>query len=747
MNIYFRCLESRIDKNNTLYGKFNLTSIPSGQGNTFANALRRSLFSDLSGLAITHFCITSNPGLGYEFATIPGLAESVLDFSLNLKKVVLTGRLTGAFSTCYKMDKDTLSQSPEYQNLDLLGYPSPSCLRFPLVNSNPRSADRNRRFIKMNTFGSCLSFAVPRTPYLMAKQRYKVHKGIGNPVHLRCKESQAKIIPSYLRFPKAKDLKVKELKVSSKLRCTGGALIEDAQPLVAPPISKSNTPSAIKGFKYAAQGLSKENQGKKGKVLHQENVIKKNSSLGSPVKENKKYNVQNFSPLAPVGFLKAKGPTILRACDLVLPPGIRCVHPDQYLGTLAADSALSIKFLIAAGKGYIVQDETFYKSLSRAKLLLASRNSKSPIFSTSCVAFAVGDHPFRRRKAKLRSPLSFAYTPIPLYPEGVRGTGYGNPMHLIPKVRCKESEAKITPFLPTVSFGDGASPRLYPYTPIPRTPFAFGDHPVPLRLGDAPYLIAKLRYKVHRGKGVKGYRGTGYAREAKLKTVFSLKAIGSWSYLHLPRKPLNTLNQRCKTEDKLQIMATSTNKDRALDQGKKVKNLQYLRHRCIDPINESSGAIFIPHESKLHSVAQKKFKIITKKRSHRFAFRGILSQKSINQEQSLTRLNDNERLSRKQLIWGAQDKLHPVLPLDATFTPISKVNFQIDIDRNTEKSEETIVFEIWTNGSITPKRAIQESCLALAQDFYSLFSSVNGFSNLHSWWKRESLQFYPRQLS
>ena len=685
MNIYFRCLESRIDKNNTLYGKFNLTSIPSGQGNTFANALRRSLFSDLSGLAITHFCITSNPGLGYEFATIPGLAESVLDFSLNLKKVVLTGRLTGAFSTCYKMDKDTLSQSPEYQNLDLLGYPSPSCLRFPLVNSNPRSADRNRRFIKMNTFGSCLSFAFrrrrsPRAPYLMEskakKQRYKVHKGIGNPVHLlypcpksvvedegviaygESKESQAKIIPSYLRFPKAKDLKVKELKVSSKLRCTGGALIEVpfgyAQPLVAPPVSKSNTPSAIKGLKYAVQGLSKENQGKKGKVLYQENVIKKGNSLGSPVKENKKYNVQNFSPLAPVGFLKAKGPTVLRACDLVLPPGIRCVHPDQYLGTLAADSALSIKFLIAAGKGYIVQDETFYKSLSRAKLLLASRNSKSPIFSTSCVAFAEGER---------------------------------------------------------------------------------GD------------LIFDFR------------RRKGYAREAKLKTVSSLKAIGSWSYLHLPRKPLNTSNQRiceANTEDKLQMMATSIKKDRALDQGKKVKNLQYLRHRCIDPINESSGAIFIPHESKLHSVAQKKFKIITKKRSqrsqqsqrsHRFAFKGILSQKSINQEQSLTRLNDNERLSRKQLIWGAQDKLHPVLPLDATFTPISKVNFQIDIDRNTEKSEETIVFEIWTNGSITPKRAIQESCLALAQDFYSLFSSVNGFSNLHSWWKRESLQFYPRQLS
>lgn len=676
MNIYFRCLESRIDKNNTLYGKFNFTSIPSGQGNTFANALRRSLFSDLSGLAITHFCITSNPGLGYEFATIPGLAESVLDFSLNLKKVVLTGRLTGALSTCYKMDKDTSSQSPEYQSLDLFGYPSPSCLRFPLVNSNPRStkidtlgcsfspkvkdkmngilpsfAKNNSKEIENKitpsiTYNNPLPISLTPSGWSPLAKALKVHKGNRLGVAFGCVPQRGKKDgepEANKRKAQIKDLQAKRSvqrilpKVSSYEGCTGHVLREDTQLLVVPPVSKSNTPGVIKGLRYAIQGLSKENQGKKGKVLHQENVTKKSTFgnlLGSPVKENKKYNVQNFSfgpPVVPIGFLKAKGPTILRACDLILPPGVRCVHPDQYLGTLAADSALSIKFLIAAGKGYIVQDETFYKSLSRAKLLLASRSSKSPVFSTSC-------------------------------------------------------EAK----------------NLYPIKAKPRFPKA---------------------------------------------SLSSFKARGSSSYLHSPRKLLNASNQtisersEANIEDKPQMTATSTNKDRALDQGKKVKNLRY---KCIDPINEFSGAIFTLHESELHNVAQKKSKQITK---NRFAFKGILSQRSINQEPSLTRLNDNERLSKKQLIWGAQDKLHPVLPLDATFTPISKVNFQIDIDRNTEKSEETIVFEIWTNGSITPKRAIQESCLALAQDFYSLFSSVNGFSNLHSWWKRESFQFYPRQLS
>ena len=585
MNIYFRCLESRIDKNNTLYGKFNFTSIPSGQGNTFANALRRSLFSDLSGLAITHFCITSNPGLGYEFATIPGLAESVLDFSLNLKKVVLTGRLTGALSTGYKMDKDTSLQLPEYQNPTIFGYPSLSCPRFPLVNPNPKLGSIEKAF------------------GLQAEKRGTI--------------------------------------------------------CFANPISKSNTPRVTKGLKYAIQGLSKENPGhritggnflkseaKKAfgcKVLYQENVIKKNSSLGSPVKESKKYNVQNFSPLAPIGFLKAKGPTILRACDLVLPPGIRCVHPDQYLGTLAADSALSIKFLIAAGKGYIVQDETFYKSLSRAKLLLASRSSKSPVFSTSCVS-------------KMAKQVKQVMQAKDSYP--VKNKYYTEPNAFLSSLKTVRS----------LSY---------------------------LQLPDSLSSIS--------------------AKVIRLGTSNLSCAI------------------RCETKDKHPMVGTSTKKGKTLDLGKKVKNLRY---RCLGHINEPRETILTPHESELPSAGIAKS-----------AFGEILSQKSINQEQSLARLNDNEKLSRKQLFWGAQDKLHPVLPLDATFTPTSKVNFQIDIDRNTEKSEETIVFEIWTNGSITPKRAIQESCLALAQDFYSLFSSVNGFSNLHSWWKRESLQFYPMHLS
>ena len=107
----------------------------------------------------------------------------------------------------------------------------------------------------------------------------------------------------------------------------------------------------------------------------------------------------------------------------------------------------------------------------------------------------------------------------------------------------------------------------------------------------------------------------------------------------------------------------------------------------------------------------------------------------------------SKKLVKKQFIWSGEQNFYPVLPLDATFTPITKANFQIDVNRDKEKNQETIIFEVWTNGSITPKRAIQESSLILAQDFYSLFCSLNELSNFELWWKRESLQLINTSLA
>lgn len=65
-------------------GVFHIEGLYTGFGLTVGNALRRALFSSLPGAAVTQIKIK---GVGHEFTTIPGVAEDVVELTLNLKKI------------------------------------------------------------------------------------------------------------------------------------------------------------------------------------------------------------------------------------------------------------------------------------------------------------------------------------------------------------------------------------------------------------------------------------------------------------------------------------------------------------------------------------------------------------------------------------------------------------------------------------------------------------------------------------
>lgn len=81
------CIESRVENNRNFYGRFQLGPFDLGQGITVANSLRRSLLSEVLGLAITAIEIR---GAAHEYSHLPGVRESVLDILLNFKQIVLT---------------------------------------------------------------------------------------------------------------------------------------------------------------------------------------------------------------------------------------------------------------------------------------------------------------------------------------------------------------------------------------------------------------------------------------------------------------------------------------------------------------------------------------------------------------------------------------------------------------------------------------------------------------------------------
>jgi DNA-directed RNA polymerase subunit alpha len=66
-----------------------------------------------------------------------------------------------------------------------------------------------------------------------------------------------------------------------------------------------------------------------------------------------------------------------------------------------------------------------------------------------------------------------------------------------------------------------------------------------------------------------------------------------------------------------------------------------------------------------------------------------------------------------------------VLPVDAIFSPVRKVNFNVERTRVGQVTDhERLVLEIWTDGTISPLEAVQEAADGLVTHFF-LFSKIN----------------------
>nr|YP_009184585.1 alpha subunit of RNA polymerase [Treubaria triappendiculata]ALO62661.1 alpha subunit of RNA polymerase [Treubaria triappendiculata] len=83
---FISCKESRIENARSFYGCFYIGPLDSGQSFIIANALRRILLFNISGIAITSAKIQ---GVQHEYCSIPGVHDSILDILLNLKEIVL----------------------------------------------------------------------------------------------------------------------------------------------------------------------------------------------------------------------------------------------------------------------------------------------------------------------------------------------------------------------------------------------------------------------------------------------------------------------------------------------------------------------------------------------------------------------------------------------------------------------------------------------------------------------------------
>ena len=89
-NISIKCLKSEKIESGDYYGQFLINFLKPGQGITIGNQFRRVLLGDLGGIGISAARII---GVNHEFSTIPGVREDILEILLNLKGIVLKGKI------------------------------------------------------------------------------------------------------------------------------------------------------------------------------------------------------------------------------------------------------------------------------------------------------------------------------------------------------------------------------------------------------------------------------------------------------------------------------------------------------------------------------------------------------------------------------------------------------------------------------------------------------------------------------
>lgn len=108
---FISCKECIIENPRSFYGSFYLGPFKASQSLTIANALRRTLLSELTGFGITSICIE---GANHEYSTLKGVHDSVLDILLNMKEIV--------FKSSFKKNQNVFKPKSKIQLNTFIGY-------------------------------------------------------------------------------------------------------------------------------------------------------------------------------------------------------------------------------------------------------------------------------------------------------------------------------------------------------------------------------------------------------------------------------------------------------------------------------------------------------------------------------------------------------------------------------------------------------------------------------------------------
>ena len=407
-------------------------------------------------------------------------------------------------------------------------------------------------------------------------------------------------------------------------------------------------------------------------------------------------STQTKSRSVQIGYLHVQGPAIVHANDLKLPDGIECVNPRQYIATLSTEGLLVVKFLIGEKKSFLKSNTS---TLNNTKIKEAKVYSAH--LSKCLLTHAEYDPPRLFRLLRNQSLPNGAIVRETIEDESTFQLANSN-FRVLSKAEQEGEHAKVRGARVT----EGAKTNFLP-EPGSDTP------PRELRASQQSTLFDK-------GKLLPpsvGNRNVSPAPSAEVDSQIE------------PKLSLKEQNLFEPTSTKVEFLTGSVRNEATPPAGpvdQKAGSKQ--THKGSLPRSESArsepsvGAVgqqgLEPKLEQLLTLAS-----ATQKQGGGNRNSISVTSSSNSSVPRVTHLTDSildQSANHISDEFNSEVCLRTIIPLDPIFTPVYQVNFGIERDDLSNQIRERVIMEVWTNGSIHPRQAINEAALSTMSIFSKL---------------------------
>ena len=383
--------------------------------------------------------------------------------------------------------------------------------------------------------------------------------------------------------------------------------------------------------------------------------------------------------LPAIGYLAVHGPKTARARDLKLPNGIRCIDEDQYIASVSSNGALTMRFVISAGKNYVSSHSPSAQTLTPSMFQPRIREG-----GTTPLAFRASGQPLHRLVAMVgrNSPVDTKHEQRALLRGGRTPRLSGSIGDIV--VSNAARRAAYHPSLNAMT------------TPLPSAVFA------------ACTEVAAA----NRSSGSPGSKGVSTsfwtAGDSQPQTIVDRAAKKPSPLAALP-STISELSQSPPTERRRGSVEQQSRPTERRTPVRPVRAVGLMRPGRLG----DRGGVF--------SVGIKQVQLGglgNAREADKLVGGGVFAEMALNGAQPSSAISNHHQTLKGLAQGGKQwERDSSPLPIDAVFMPVNKVNFSLQIDDQWQEPRERVILEIWTNGSIHPRQAISEAASYLVYLF------------------------------